>query len=72
MTRRGIIDRLAASDAPASRVVAWAGLAFAVVGVVGLGVLPRLFILWVALITFGVATIPRALMEWFRERRESK
>jgi hypothetical protein len=58
MPRRRGIDRLAASDTPASRAVACAGVAFATVGVVGLLLLPRLLILWVVLITFGGATIP--------------
>ena len=55
-------------DTPAHRAVAAIGWLLAAVGVVGLIVKPDLLILWVALIAFGVAPIPRALIERFRDR----
>ena len=55
-------------DMPAHRAVAAVGWLLAAVGVVGLIVKPDLLILWVALIAFGVAPIPRALIERFRDR----
>jgi fatty acid desaturase len=72
MTRRRSMDRLAASDSPASRAVAWVGVAFIAIGLVGVAVLPRLYVLWVALIFFGGATIPRAIWEWIKERRSAR
>ena len=55
-------------DTPAHRAVAAIGWLLAAVGVVGLIVKPDLLILLVALIAFGVAAVPRALIERFRDR----
>jgi hypothetical protein len=71
VARRGI-GRFAVYDTPASRMVAWAGVALVVVGIAGLLVLPKLLLLWVILIAFGAATVPRAIVEWLSERRRSR
>jgi hypothetical protein len=59
-------------DTPASRAVAWCGVALEVVGIAGLLLLPSFLVLWIALIAFGAATVPRAVIEWLRERRKGK
>ena len=56
-------------DTRAHRAIALAGWVFAVVGLVGVIVYPRAMLLWVLLIFFGIASIPRALVEWWRDRR---
>jgi hypothetical protein len=56
-------------DTPAHRAIALAGWGLAVAGLVGIIVYPRALVLWVFLIFFGVAAIPRALVEWWRDRR---
>jgi cyanate permease len=68
MARRGI-GRFAVYDTAASRAIAWAGVATSVLGIVGLIFVPGLLLVWVILIGFGAATIPRAALEWLRERR---
>ena len=57
-------------DTPAHRAVAWTGWAFMVVGLVGLIVAPQLLFLWAILIAFGLAALPRAAFEWWRDRRK--
>jgi hypothetical protein len=69
VARRGI-GRFAVYDTSASHAIAWVGLAFVLLGVAGLLVLPSLLLLWVILIGFGAATAPRAMIEWLRERRD--
>jgi hypothetical protein len=56
-------------ETPAHRAIALAGWVLAVVGLVGVIVYPRAVLLWVFLIFFGIASIPRAFLEWWRERR---
>jgi hypothetical protein len=68
VARRGI-GRFAVYDTPASRAIAWVGVATTALGIVGLIVLPGLLLIWVVLIVFGTATAPRAMLEWWRERR---
>jgi hypothetical protein len=68
MARRGI-GRFAVYDTAASRAIAWAGVAVAAVGIAGLIVFPGLLLLWAVLLGFGAATVPRACLEWWRERR---
>jgi hypothetical protein len=51
-------------DTPAHRAIAIAGWAFVVVGLVGLILIPRLYVVWVFMIAFGVAALPRAIAEW--------
>jgi hypothetical protein len=68
MARRGI-SRFAVHDTPASRAIAWAGVATAVLGVLGLIFVRGLLLVWVVLIGFGVATVPWAALEWLRERK---
>jgi hypothetical protein len=71
MARRGI-GRFSVYETRASRAIAWAGVAFATLGVVGLIVVPGLPLVWVILIGFGAATVPRACLEWWRERRRPR
>jgi cyanate permease len=68
MARRGI-GRFAVHDTKGSRAIAWAGVGTSALGVVGLIFLPELLLVWVILIGFGAATIPRAVLEWLSERR---
>lgn len=56
-------------DTPAHRAIATAGWILAAVGLVGIILWPGLIILWSAMIFFGAAALPRALLEWLRERR---
>jgi hypothetical protein len=56
-------------DTPAHRAIALAGWALAVIGLVGIIVYPRALVLWVFFIFFGIAALPRALGEWWRDRR---
>jgi hypothetical protein len=58
-----------ARDTPAHRAIALAGWVFAVAGLVGIIVYPRALLVWVFLIFFGLAAIPRAAGEWWRRRR---
>jgi hypothetical protein len=51
------------------RAIALAGWALAVIGLVGFIVYPRASVLWVFFIFFGIAALPRALGEWWRDRR---
>jgi hypothetical protein len=53
---------------PAHRAVAWTGWAFAVTGLIGIVVAPRLVLIWAFLIAFGIAALPRAALEWWRDR----
>jgi hypothetical protein len=55
-------------DTPAHRAIALIGWVLAAVGVIGLLVYPQLLILWVFMIAFGVAAIPRAIIERWRDR----
>jgi hypothetical protein len=56
-------------NTPPHRAVANAGYAFAILGLIGLLVAPHLYILWAFLIFFGLAALPRALIEWLRDRK---
>ncbi len=56
-------------DTSAHRAIALTGWGFAVVGLIGIIVYPRALIVWVFLIFFAIAAIPRAVMEWWRDRR---
>lgn len=55
-------------DTQAHRVVALIGWVLATVGVIGLVVSPSLLVVWVVMIAFGVAAIPRAIVERWRDR----
>jgi hypothetical protein len=59
----------ASRNTPAHRAIALAGWALAVIGLVGIIVYPRALVLWVFFIFFGIAAVPRALGEWWRDRR---
>lgn len=56
-------------NTPVHRAIALAGWALAVVGLVGIIVYPSALVLWVFFIFFGIAALPRALGEWWRDRR---
>ena len=56
-------------DTPAHRAVAVLGWVLVAVGVVGLIVYRDPVVLWVFMIAFGVAAVPRALLERLRDRR---
>jgi hypothetical protein len=56
-------------DTPAHRAIALAGWIFVVIGLVGLLVVTRLYVVWVAMIFFGVAALPRARTAWLRDGR---
>jgi hypothetical protein len=49
-----------------------AGWILAAIGLVGIVLWPRLIILWSAMIFFGSAALPRALLEWLRGRRKDR
>ena len=49
--------------------VAWAGLALTGVGLAGLLIAPQARLVWIALIVFGVATIPQVLVWCLGGRR---
>jgi hypothetical protein len=51
------------------RLVAWAGAVLAVVGVIGIVLARSLLVLWVFLIAFGVAKLPRTIYDRVRGRR---
>jgi hypothetical protein len=53
---------------PASEAIAKVGWIFLVVGLLGVLLVPNLLLLWVFLIFFGLAGLPRAVIEWRRER----
>lgn len=54
-------------DTPPSRAIAGAGALFFLIGLVGIILWPTGIVLWVILIVSGVAAIPRAIIEWWRE-----
>lgn len=56
-------------DIPAHRAIALAGWALAVIGLVGIIVYPRGLVLRVFFLFFGLAAVPRAVVEWWRDRR---
>jgi Na+-driven multidrug efflux pump len=56
-------------DTHAHRAVAIGGYAFAIIGLVGIIVAPHLAGVWAVMIGFGLAALPRAVIEWWRERR---
>ena len=58
----------ASRDTPAHRAIALAGWVLAVAGLVGIVVYPRLLVVWFFLF-FGLAAVPRAVGEWWRDRR---
>ena len=43
-------------------------MALAVIGLVGIIVYPRVLVLWVFFIFFGIAALPRPLGEWWSPR----
>jgi hypothetical protein len=63
---------MARPDTPAHRAIAWTGWAFAVIGLIGLVIVPHLALIWAFLIAFGLAALPRAVFEWWRDRRRGR
>ncbi len=59
-------------DTPAHRAIATAGWILAAIGLAGLVVWPDLIVVWAFMIFFGVAALPRALLEWVRARRQGR
>lgn len=59
-------------DTPAHRAIATTGWVLAALGLAGLIVWPDLIVVWVFMIAFGVAALPRALLEWLRARRPGR
>jgi Flp pilus assembly protein TadB len=59
----------AGRQAAVRRMLAWLGAATAVVGVIGLLLAPSAYLVWVFMIAFGVATVPRWLTTQSRKRR---
>lgn len=56
-------------DTPAHRAIATAGWILTALGLVGISLWPDLIILWAFVIFFGAAALPRALLDWLRDRR---
>jgi Flp pilus assembly protein TadB len=59
-------------DTTAPRAIATGGWILAAVGLVGIILWPGLIVLWALMIFFGVAALPRALLEWLRARRQGQ
>jgi Flp pilus assembly protein TadB len=59
-------------DTAAHRAIATVGWILAAIGLIGLSLWPSLIILWSAMIFFGAAALPRALLEWLRDRRHGR
>lgn len=59
-------------DTPAHRAIAIAGWILSAIGLVGIILWPGLIILWSAMIFFGAAALPRALLESLRARRQER
>jgi cyanate permease len=53
----------------AHRAIAIAGYVLTVIGLVGIILWRELLVVWAFMIFFGIATLPRALLDWFHERR---
>ena len=60
---------MANRDTQAHRAVARLGWIFAALGVLGLVFWRDLYILWVAMIAFGLAYVPGQILRWWRSRR---
>ena len=54
---------------PVSGIIAKLGWILLVIGLLGVLLVPKLLVLWVFLIFFGLAGLPRAVSEWKRERQ---
>ena len=59
----------ASRETPTHRAIALAGWVLAVAGLVGIIVYPRLLVIWFFFLFFGLAAVPRAVGEWWRNRR---
>jgi Flp pilus assembly protein TadB len=59
-------------EAAVRGVLAWLGAATTVLGLVGLLLVPSAYVVWVFLIAFGVATVPRWLITQARKRRHPR
>jgi Flp pilus assembly protein TadB len=65
-------QRQPGNEADLRRAIAWAGAVLAAVGVVGLFVRPGRYIVWVFLIAFDTATLPRIALSKLRELRATR
>jgi len=65
-------NRSANDGAAARRAAAWGGATLAAAGVIGLLVLPSFAIIWVVLLFFAVAVVPRLVFDWLAERRRTR
>jgi Flp pilus assembly protein TadB len=59
-------------DTTAHRAIATGGWILAAIGLVGIILWPGLIVVWAFMIFFGVAALPRALLEWLRARRQGQ
>jgi cyanate permease len=59
-------------NTPAHRAIAIAGWTFVVIGLVGVILWPGLAVVWAFLIAFGIAALPRALVEYWKRRRKPR
>jgi hypothetical protein len=55
-------------DTPAHRAIAIAGWVLTVVGLVGIILYPKALVVWAFLLFFGLAAVPRAVVEGWRDR----
>ena len=56
-------------DTPAHRAIATVGWILTALGLLGIILWPDLIIVWAFMIFFGAAALPRARLDWLRERR---
>jgi cyanate permease len=59
---------MSASRRPLHEVIALIGWLFICAGLLGIIFAPNLLLLWVVIIGFGIAGLPRAFLEWRRGR----
>lgn len=52
--------------------VAWSGALFVLIGAAGLQWLPRLGVIWIVFLIFGVATIPQVTIWWVNELKRRR
>jgi uncharacterized membrane protein YfcA len=55
-------EKQARIDASTVRVAAWAGVALAALGLLGLIYVPSLQLVWIGLLVFAIAAVPQALV----------
>jgi Flp pilus assembly protein TadB len=70
--RRHVTSSRDYDDAQVRQAIAWVAAAFAAVAVLGYLLYPRLVIVWMVLIVFAVAAIPRIVVSKIRETRDRR